>query len=59
MFVVVDKQLILFCFDRLVGVGECSEEEVEEYEEGGDEEEQGHLEYVDVVIPSHDVTHSI
>jgi len=38
---------LLFCFDPF-DVVECSEEEVEEYEEGGDEEEQGHLEYVDV-----------
>jgi len=35
----------LFLFD----FGNNSEEEVEEYEEGGDEEEQGHLEYVTFV----------
>ncbi len=34
----------MLCFE----LAECSEEEVEEYEEGGDEEEQGHLEYVDL-----------
>jgi len=31
--------ILFFCLTN-------SEEEVEEYEEGGDEEEQGHLEYV-------------